>query len=98
MSTGIDCGVAWCAPWEVDISKALKPGVNDCALHYTNNWYNRMVGDSIVPESERVTTSSVRCWRKERKGNKPTVWSGFCPNDPLQPSGLVGPITLKEYK
>ena len=98
---GVDCGVAWCAPWEVDISSAVRPGANDIEIRYTNNWYNRLVGDCFLPENERVTCSTLRYWRHARKNaadkdpsHRRTRYSGPSADDPLQPSGILGPVTI----
>ena len=96
---GKDCGVVWCAPWEVDISSDIRDGANDIEIRYTNNWANRLVGDCFLDVAERVTTSTMHYSREPRTGNgwkqKPTRYSGPAVSDPLQPSGLLGPVTIK---
>jgi hypothetical protein len=42
---GVDCGVAWTAPNEVDISHALKTGKNVLRIEVTNTWHNALLGD-----------------------------------------------------
>ena len=100
---GQDCGTVWCEPWEADISAAVKDGVNELEIRYVNNWYNRLVGDCLLPEAERVTRSALRYWNVPRKGKnhweiKPTIYSGYSSYDPLQPSGLLGPVTAKSAR
>jgi hypothetical protein len=99
---GNDCGVAWCAPWEVDVSAALRKGENEIEIRYTNNWYNRLVGDCFLKPEERVTHSTLQYWRQSRKSpadkdpsHRRTRYSGPSADDPLQPSGLLGPISIK---
>ena len=102
---GIDCGVVWCAPWEADISNAVREGENEIEIRYTNNWYNRLVGDCFLKPEERVTRSTVRYSavpRARTDPNRPwlmlpTIYSGPAVSDPLQPSGLTGPVILKLY-
>lgn len=86
-----------------DITKAVRAGASSCRLtiRYTNNWYNRFVGDMFLPEDKRVLASNVRAWAKKRGKDKvrpwwsaPTVFSGFCQSDPLQPSGVLGPVKV----
>ena len=89
---GVDCGVVWCAPWEVDISSAIREGDNSIEIRYTNNWYNRLVGDCFLPESDRVTKSNLRYWQGKRRSVR--VCTGPSSLDPLQPSGLLGPVKL----
>ena len=102
---GKDCGVVWCAPWEADVTSALREGENEIEIRYTNNWYNRLVGDCFLKPEERVTRSTVRYSavpRARTDPNRPwlmlpTIYSGPAVSDPLQPSGLIGPVVLKLY-
>ena len=99
---GVDCGVAWCAPWEVDVSSAIREGENEIEIRYTNNWYNRLVGDCFLDAKDRVTVSNLQYSRVPRTGRgwkqKPTRFSGMAVSDALQPSGLLGPVTIKLYR
>ena len=100
---GKDCGVVWCAPWEADVTSALREGENEIEIRYTNNWFNRLVGDCFLKPEERVTRSTVRYSavpRARTDPNRPwlmlpTIYSGPAVSDPLQPSGLIGPVILK---
>ena len=99
---GKDCGTVWCAPWEADVSDAVRQGVNELVIRYTNNWYNRLVGDCSLPPERRVTRSTIRYWNIPRTGDPANVWamsptpfSGFSSFDRLQESGLLGPIEIK---
>ncbi len=102
---GVDCGVVWCAPWEADVTSALRESENEIEIRYTNNWYNRLVGDCFLNPEERVTRSTVRYSavpRARTDPNRPwlmlpTIYSGPAVSDPLQPSGLIGPVVLKLY-
>lgn len=42
---GIDCGVAWHAPFRVRIGPALRAGRNSLEIQVTNTWANRLIGD-----------------------------------------------------
>lgn len=97
----IDCGTVWCAPWRADISRAVRRGTNALTVRYVNNWHNRMVGDCQVADDECVTKTVVRRWKQPRTfppgkkwPPKPTLVSGYCPSDPLQPAGLLGPVEV----
>jgi hypothetical protein len=76
---GVDCGVAWTYPYQVNISKALKPGVNQLTIEVTNTWANRLIGDHPKPEKERITWTNAP-YRLEGKQ--------------LLPAGLLGPLKL----
>ena len=98
---GMDCGVVWCAPWQADISAAVRDGENEIEIRYTNNWYNRLVGDCFLDAKDRVTQSTLRYWDVPRQRDaerpwktKPTVYSGPSVADRLQPSGLLGPVEI----
>ena len=98
---GVDCGVVWCTPWTAEVKGALREGENEIEVRYVNNWYNRLLGDCFLPPERRVTKSVLRYWTEPRKGDParpwatlPTVYSGYSVSDPLQPSGLVGPVEL----
>jgi hypothetical protein len=76
---GQTCGVAWTAPYCIEITKALREGANQVTLHVTNTWANRLIGDSLLSEPERMTWTL----NPERVGN-----------GPLLPAGLLGPVQI----
>ncbi len=80
---GIDCGVAWTAPYRVEITNALKKGTNTLEIEVTNTWANRILGDLRLPEDKRVvkTTATIRIQGK-----------------PLAKAGLIGPLTVMKEK
>ncbi len=95
-----DCGTVWCAPWEA--RAIFRPGENTIVVRVTNNWYNRLLGDCFLSPEKRVTKSTLRYWNEARKGDPnrpwsrlPTVYSGYSISDPLQRSGLLGPVVVK---
>lgn len=80
---GQSAGIIWCSPWDIDITPQLKNGKNKIEIRVCNTLWNRLVGDASLPESERIT------------------WQNYMlakPQDKLVPSGLVGDITLTEYR
>ncbi|WPU92364.1 glycosyl hydrolase [Mucilaginibacter sabulilitoris] len=76
---GINCGVAWAYPYQVNISKALKKGVNRLKIEVSNTWANRLMGDHALPEKERVTWTNA-VYRLEGRS--------------LLPAGLLGPVKI----
>ena len=95
---GRDMGVVWTAPWEVAITGAVKPKGNQLEIEVANLWINRLIGDERLPDdgvqngrwpewvlkgtprpSQRLTFTTHRFYSKD---------------DPLQPSGLMGPVTI----
>jgi hypothetical protein len=76
---GKPCGVMWTPPYRVDITNALRPGQNELRIEVTNTWFNRLKGDQLLPEKERITNTNAPFWSKDK---------------PLLPAGLLGPVTL----
>lgn len=76
---GVPCGVAWTAPYRVDVTAALRPGRNALRIDVTNTWRNRLIGDASRPPAERITSTTA-----------PDRWS----TEPLLPAGLFGPVRL----
>ncbi len=75
---GTDCGVVWTAPWQVDISRAVKPGDNKLEIEVANLWPNRMIGDAAFP-NQKFTQTTYRPYKA---------------TDALLPSGLLGPVSV----
>ncbi|TDH27499.1 DNA-binding protein [Segetibacter sp. 3557_3] len=76
----IFCGTAWTPPFKVDITKALKKGINTVRIDVVNTWANRLMGDHDLPENKRVTQTESP-YRLEGK--------------PLLEAGLFGPVQLE---
>ncbi len=75
---GQSLGVVWHAPWRVDLTPALKPGSNELTIKVTNAWVNRLIGDQ-QPGATKYSFTTEKPYKA---------------NSPLQPSGLLGPVTL----
>ncbi len=78
MLNGTDLGVVWRPPFRVDVERALKLGENKLEIVVVNSWRNRVIGDREVPAEKRLTRTNIAVTRN---------WK-------LEPSGLVGPVTL----
>ncbi len=75
-----DLGVVWCAPWSVEVPAGLlKATGNDLRINVANLWSNRLIGDAALPAGKRIAK---------------TTWFAYKPNEPLLPSGLLGPVRL----
>jgi len=76
---GKDLGVVWTAPWQVEITAALRPTDNKLEIDVVNLWPNRLIGDAALPPEKRLTKTNVTKFKKD---------------SPLLPSGLLGPVRL----
>ncbi|WP_165806621.1 glycosyl hydrolase [Chitinophaga parva] len=77
---GTDAGTVWTAPWQADVSHALKRGRNTIRITVVNTWVNALVGDQQLPKAQRKLHLS---------------YDPFHADTPLQPAGLLGPVTLR---
>ena len=90
---GKDMGTVWTAPWSVDITGALKEGVNELKIEITNCWANRLIGDAGLPENEWTTKTNVR--RVPDRSEYKSSHQAFSATDELMTSGLVGPVKIE---
>ncbi len=100
---GEDLGIAWKTPYCVALGKTAQPGNNHLEVRVANLWVNRLIGDDLLPEdSERKPDGTLVAWPQWLLEGKtsPTgrhsfaTWRHWTEEDPLQPSGLLGPVTL----
>jgi hypothetical protein len=93
---GEDLGVVWCAPWRVEITDAVKDGVNQLEIQVANRWPNRLLGDQQPPDKDvrTVKWDSGLLGGVEYKAGRYTFTTGRGPGR-LLPSGLLGPVTLQ---
>lgn len=84
---GQDMGVAWCSPWRVAITPALKQGENMLEIKVVNCWPNRLIGDGLLPKEQRRTHTNLRAYEATKpNGEKKEL--------KLLPSGLHGPVRI----
>jgi hypothetical protein len=82
---GRPVGLVWAPPYRVDVTSALKPGLNRIEIEVTNEWTNRIVGDRLGPPEERVLPDA---------GPAPRGGGAFSgPREPAE-SGLLGSVKL----
>jgi hypothetical protein len=79
---GKDLGIVWRWPYLVDVTGVLVPGDNALEVRVTNGWANRIIGD-LQPG---VTTTYATRYNGQTFGVRAST--------PLNPSGLVGPLSL----
>ena len=78
---GIPCGIAWKDPFQLEIpAGVLREGRNELEIQVANLWVNRIIGDCQPDCKDPVTTTPMAFYKA---------------NDPLLPSGLLGPVLLR---
>jgi alpha-L-rhamnosidase len=101
---GRNLGVLWKTPYRVEVTDTVKVGSNSLEVNVVNLWSNRMIGDEQLPEdSDRNADGTLKRWPQWLLEGKPnpsgrltfTTWRLWKKSDPLQPSGLLGPVTLR---
>lgn len=93
---GMDLGAAWCAPWRIDVTDAIRPGTNVLEIDVANRWPNRLLGDERRPDRNVRTVqweSGLLEGRRFRTGRY--TFATRSGPDKLFPSGLLGPVTLQ---
>lgn len=90
---GRDLGVIWTAPWQINLTDAIKEGSNELRIEVTNCWSNRLIGDAGLPPEKRTTNTNVRLVPERSKNQR--VVHATSATDPLMPSGLHGPVYVE---
>ena len=100
---GKDLGILWKTPYRVEVTDAIQPGDNVLEIDVVNLWINRQIGDEQLPEdSDRNPNGTLKQWPKWLQEGKLsptgrytfTSWRLWKKDDPLAPSGLLGPVIL----
>jgi len=76
-------GGVWTWPYRVNITGAVRKGVNDVSIEVVNTWVNRLIGDSRLSSGVRKTWLNVNPYK---------------PDSELMSSGLLGPVKICVYK
>jgi len=77
---GAFAGGTWMHPHVLDVTDLVRPGQNTLEIEVVNLWRNYLVKDESLPGDQKKTWLAV---------------SDVKENEPLQPSGLIGPVTLE---
>ena len=77
---GRGVGIGWHPPCKVDITSAVKSGMNALEVKVTNLWVNRLIGDQETGATKYTYT----------------VMPTYKADAPLRPSGLLGPVTIEQ--
>jgi hypothetical protein len=78
---GVDCGITWTAPFEADVTGALRTGRNVLVVEVANAWMNRLIAEARRPTGEIFAP----------------VGGVYEPHAEIRPAGLRGPVVLRAY-
>ncbi len=102
---GIECSDIWKPPYEIEVTNLLVTGMNRIEIEVTNTWANRIIGDAHLPSDlhYRRDLTALPEWldgtvARESKRQTFTTRIFFDKNASLQPSGLLGPVTVNVAK
>jgi hypothetical protein len=106
---GKSVGTLWKPPFTLEITDLLRAETNDLVVHVTNLWPNRLIGDEQFrddcTEDGRWVSGvipSIPEWLKKGQPRPDSrrltfcTWKHWNRNDVLLPSGLLGPVTLRQ--
>jgi len=80
---GRNLGILWCAPWQVDITEAIREKGNMLEIDVINLWANRVIGDLKLSKENRFT-----------KTHDAFRFGMLKSDTPLIDSGLLGPVRI----
>lgn len=89
---GMALRTLWRPPFKLDISEAVHEGENELEVRVTNLWVNRLIGDA-KPDYFRGKNLEFT-----RDALTFTPKAFYVQDDPLLPSGLLGPVNLNFIK
>jgi hypothetical protein len=78
---GVDCGITWTAPFEADVTGALRPGRNAVVVEVANAWMNRLIAEARQPTGKIFAP----------------VAGVYEPQAEIRPAGLSGPVVFRAY-
>ena len=79
---GVDQGIVWTAPWQVEVTGSLHVGRNRVEVDVANSWMNRLIAEAASPTGEIFGP----------------VAEVYAADAPIQPAGLSGPVRLLLFR
>ncbi|AWI08357.1 glycosyl hydrolase [Ereboglobus luteus] len=110
---GRQVGTLWHAPFEIDVTQYIKPGVNEISISVTNTWANRLIGDGQYPDDcewgwgnakEGRPLRMFPAWLIEGKPRPSaqrqafSTWNYFTEKSALLDAGLLGEVKLEFWR
>nr|WP_299070427.1 glycosyl hydrolase [uncultured Allomuricauda sp.] len=105
---GKKVAVSWMPPFQLDITDFVQVGDNTLEIQLTNLWSNCLIGDERYPPNDggyqlgqhRATSLTMPEWYTNNEPRPPgkrttfTTAPFYKKDDPLVPSGLIGPVQI----
>jgi hypothetical protein len=95
---GVEMTTLWKPPYRLEISEAIKHGVNILEVEVTNLWVNRLIGDERFPAFNKNNIEWLHAG-EALPGNAPrktfVLNRQWKKGDELLPSGLIGPVLIE---
>lgn len=105
---GRHAGYLWKPPFQMDVTSFMEEGENQLVVKVTNVWANRLIGDAYFPEEmdwyDHRVVKLPKQWPRwmirgqSRPASDRVAWTTrggmYTKDDPLLPSGLLGPVKL----
>lgn len=97
-----DLGIVWNAPWQVNITDAVRKKNNKLEITVINLWINRLIGDESEPwdgiEKGKWPEWFLDGTTRPSKRYTFTTHRYYKKGDPLVESGLIGPVSIEILK
>lgn len=88
----------WKPPYKIDITGAVKTGVNFAKIAVTNLWPNRLIGDENLPEeAEYVSSANAGPYSVLSNGAIQKLPGWYAQGKPKPPGGRITFTTWKHY-
>jgi hypothetical protein len=111
---GRSAGVAWTAPFELDVTDLVRAGENTLEIAIANRWVNRLIGDESLPPDARYEFTGSKftigrlaelpAWlgnsdlTRRRQRVTFATWHFYEKDSPLLESGLMGPVQIESRR
>ena len=102
---GNNVGILWKPPFVIDVTDQLVEGSNQLEVRVTNLWSNRLIGDEALKDTSGYARGPEAKMPEWYVNNEPmpdgprstfTTFNFYRKDKELLPSGLLGPVQLKQ--